>query len=289
MGDRCSGASNLSSAPTIGAESRVVVELAYQMSQEVFMSHPLGNRACGFWAILALGMVLGGCRPAPGGERFDWPRWRGPEANGISRESGWNPKALEGGPRVAWKADVGTGFSNVAIRRDRLYTMGLGDGSFVYCLNAVTGKVLWRYPFPGYDAPQATPIVEGASLYCLAKNGILFCLKAHDGKRLWQKDLVAEYDAVMPFYGFAGSPVVQGNLLVLTANTAGMALDKTTGEKVWGSDKPPATAKAADLTGTGYSTPVLYPQGGKRYALVYSYKGDFSVEVETGRSRLLLD
>jgi hypothetical protein len=30
-----------------------------------------------------------------------WPRWRGPNGDGISTETGWNPKALKGGAKVA--------------------------------------------------------------------------------------------------------------------------------------------------------------------------------------------
>jgi outer membrane protein assembly factor BamB len=239
--------------------------------------------------MLIFGLLIWGCSKTPVSQRFDWPRWRGPEGNGISRETGWNPKALDGGPRVVWKVNIGHGFSSVVIQEDRLYTMGFGDGNFVYCLNARNGKVLWRYSFPGYDAPQATPTVEESSLYCLTRDGILFCLNSQNGKLRWQKDLVAEYGAVKPFYGFAGSPVVVGDLLILNANTSGMALDKTTGEKTWGSEKPPDTVKYADLTGTGYSTPVIYSHGEKRYALVSSYKGTFSVEIETGKSLLLFD
>jgi hypothetical protein len=56
---------------------------------------------------------------------YEWPRWRGPAGNGISQETEWNPKALAGGPRMLWKAAVGNGYSSVAIKGNRLYTMGV--------------------------------------------------------------------------------------------------------------------------------------------------------------------
>ena len=104
------------------------------------------------------------------------------------------------------------------------------------------------------------------------------------GKLLWQKDIVSEFDVTKPLYKFAGSPVIEGDLIMLTANTFGLALDKKTGEKVWGSDKHPLNIRALNTTtGTDYSTPVVYDYEGKRFAVISSYKGIHSVDVETGK------
>ena len=56
-------------------------------------------------------------------DEFDWPRWRGPNGDGISLETDWDPEALSGGPKILWKVNVGWGHSNVAIQDNRLYTM----------------------------------------------------------------------------------------------------------------------------------------------------------------------
>ena len=71
-----------------------------------------------------------------------WPRWRGPNGDGISMETDWDPDSLSGSPRILWKADVGFGHSNVAIKDNRLYTMG---GNEVFCLNAETCEEIWQY------------------------------------------------------------------------------------------------------------------------------------------------
>jgi outer membrane protein assembly factor BamB len=229
--------------------------------------------------------ICGGC--TVGRKGFDWPSWRGPAGNGISKESGWNPKALADGPTILWKADVGQGYSSVAIQGSRLVTAGMKDGNYTaFCLAADSGTPVWQYAYEDFDDSQATPAIDGDSVYALSKAGILLCLDARNGKLRWQKDLVADYGAVRPAYGFAGSPVVRGNLLVLTANTAGMALDKKTGEKVWSSEPPPAKFEASnpsDTNGADYATPVVYARQGKSYALIASWKGISSVEVTTGR------
>ena len=53
----------------------------------------------------------------------DWPRWRGPDGNGISREKNWTTAWPKEGPKQLWKADVGMGFSGMAVANSRLFTM----------------------------------------------------------------------------------------------------------------------------------------------------------------------
>jgi len=223
-------------------------------------------------------------------EEFDWPRWRGPNGDGISQETDWDPHALAGSPKILWNVNIGIGHSNVAIKDNRLYTMGIAEREgVVYCLDAETGEEIWGYPYGVAPEPQSTPTIDGKYVYALSKEGILVCLKAKSGKPRWKKDLVSEYDVREPFYGFAGSPVIEGDLVVLTANTSGFAFEKKTGEKVWGSEKPPKERYCSDSNGVEYATPVVYDHGGKRYALVFSYKGLHSVEAETGKIFWLYD
>ena len=94
-----------------------------------------------------------------------WPRWRGPNGDGISNETDWNPEAPAEGPKILWKADVGFGNSNIVIQDKYLYVIGgsFREGDTVFCLNVETGKEVWRYSYPcgfggGYGA-QTTPAV----------------------------------------------------------------------------------------------------------------------------------
>ena len=229
--------------------------------------------------------------------RFDWPRWRGPDQNGVSKETEWNPKALANGPKVVWKVNVGRGFSNVAIKGEFLYTMGYDskeNQDVVYCLSVKNGENVWRYSYSGelgrYGyGTLTTPTIDGDYIYTLRVQGDLLCLDAKRGKVQWRKNIVEEYQVQAPHYGFAGSPVVDGDLIVLTANIAGLALSKKTGERVWGSEKPPKKYYPGNSTGTEYATPVVYEQRGKRYAIVPSQRGLFSVDVETGKPLWLFD
>jgi outer membrane protein assembly factor BamB len=99
----------------------------------------------------------------------------------------------------------------------------------------------------------------------------------------WKLNIVEEYKVVCPGYGFAGSPVVEGDLLIITVNSWGIALDKKTGGLVWTS--PPVDYKKEVSNGTGslYATPVVYSQNNKRYAFILSGYGLYSVEVDSGK------
>ena len=219
---------------------------------------------------------------------FNWPRWRGPNGNGISAETNWDPAALEGNPGILWKANVGLGYSNVAIKDNRLYTMGMKG---VVCLNAETGEEIWRFA-ERFPDPRATPAIERKLVYASTSTGKIFCLQVKNGKLRWEKNLESDYEVVRPYYSFAASPVFDGDLLIITANNSGLVLDKKTGKKVWGSEKPPSSREIeaywrGQTTGTDYATPVLYDSGRKRYAVISSWEGIHAVEVETGSLRWL--
>src|SRR6185437_12738248 len=74
----------------------------------------------------------------------DWTQYRGPDHNGTSREKGWLDHWPAEGPKIAWKANVGLGFSDFVVRADRAYTMGHADGADnVFCFDTSNGKVVW--------------------------------------------------------------------------------------------------------------------------------------------------
>jgi outer membrane protein assembly factor BamB len=212
---------------------------------------------------------------------FDWPRWRGPNGDGISMETDWNPNALTGEPKILWKVDLGWGHSNVAIKNNRLYTIGMKG---VYCLNPETGEEIWLRPLEdSYRETYTTPTIEGKYLYTLSSEGVLYCLKSKNGKVRWETDLISEYDVVIPQNGFGGSPIIEGDLVILNLNLSGIALDKNTGKKVWISEKyHPSNVCPQGKNMASYATPVIFDWEGKRCALMYHCTGLYSVDVQTG-------
>ena len=76
----------------------------------------------------------------------DCPHFRGPQHAGISREKNWQTDWPETGPKRLWEAQVGIGFSSMAVAEGRLYTLGHNEGAdTLYCLDAKTGRKQWSY------------------------------------------------------------------------------------------------------------------------------------------------
>lgn len=218
--------------------------------------------------------VLGTAAPAGG----DWPQWRGPGRDGVSPETGWLAKWPQSGPSQLWKVKIGYGYSSVAVAGGRVYAMG-NDGrrDTVWCLDAATGRVVWRKSYPcrkgGYPGPRATPTVDGKVVYTISRQAQVFCFDAATGKVLWSKDLTRELKVRTPTWGFAGSPLVMGKLLVVNVGTAGVALEKTTGRVVWST----GAGKA------GYASPVAFKMDGRETVLIFSARALNCLDVRTGK------
>ncbi len=196
----------------------------------------------------------------------DWPAWRGPEGTGVSSESNWNPLALKDGARILWTADVGAGYSNVAIKDGRLYITGRDRKTYKFilsCLDAGTGKVIWTFDkLRIFGDAMSTPATDGVFVYCLGKDATIFCLRASDGSLVWKKDLLDDFHLMQPSFGWAGSPVIEGDRVILNAGRAGLALEKSTGKLAWSN---------GDGRGVGYyASPVLSGAGESRIALFFS-------------------
>jgi outer membrane protein assembly factor BamB len=233
--------------------------------------------------ILSAGAFVLICLPLDGAD-FDWPRWRGAQGNGISKETDWSSSWPASGPKQLWKAQIGVGFSSVAVAENRLYTMGNEQNAdIVFCLDAATGRELWRHSYPAerdpklYEGgPNSTPTVDDGSLYTLGRKGELFCLDAKTGKVRWSKMLLQDFDLKeggKDWWGFTGSPLVEGALLILNAGTSGLALEKKTGKQIWNTGKEV----------TGYASPVSFSFAGTRGVAIFAAKAVVGLDSRTGR------
>ena len=147
----------------------------------------------------------------------DWPQWRGPNRDGISKESGWLANWPAEGPKKLWEASVGVGYSSFSVSKGKLYTMGnVAENDIVSCFDAGTGKLEWKHEYPclskdpnGYHGTRCTPTVDGGLVYTLSRQGNFFCLDAATGKVKWSKDFRKDFGSESPRWGFAGSPLIE--------------------------------------------------------------------------------
>jgi outer membrane protein assembly factor BamB len=168
----------------------------------------------------------------------------------------------------------------MAVSKGRLYTMGNeNDTDTVWCLDASTGKEVWRHNYPcpkdpkeDEGGPRATPTVDGDKVYTFSRTGLAFCLDADSGQVIWKRDLRDELEAAAPKWGFASSPVVRGKLLILNAGPAAAALDKATGKTVWSSGRGEA----------GYASAVPFDYHGSEYVAIPNAKQLSVIKVSDG-------
>lgn len=220
----------------------------------------------------------------PAAARADWLSYRGPAQNGVSAEKGIATQFPADGPRVLWKASVGTGTSSITVSAGRAFTMGnRGGKDRVVCLDAKSGREVWKLEYP-LDVDKrmfeggtaATPTVDGNRVYTVSHQGDLFCLDAATGRKIWYQHYQRDFGGRRPQWGFAGSPTVEGNLLLLDVGAKGastVALDKATGKVVWKSGDDEA----------GYATPVVATLGGKRTVVMFKATHLVGLDLKDGR------
>ena len=211
----------------------------------------------------------------------DWPNWRGASRNGVSAEKDWQRNWPSDGPKIRWKANVGIGFSSMAVANGRLYTMGNSDNrDSVTCLDSKSGEVLWKHSYecPLDDrffegGPTSTPTIDGDRVYTLSRQGDLVCFDALDGTVHWSKNVAQDAEVRIPGWGFSSSPLVHEDGLILNVGESGISIDKNTGEILWQSGDAEA----------GYMTPHRLRIGEQWFALIASGKFYQCVHLESGK------
>lgn len=227
---------------------------------------------------------------APAG---DWTTWRGPHQNGsIETASGliekFNPK---GGPRsnVVWKSEAAAGISTpVAMlspvatgesstTRGRLFTIVRNDpdsptdSEKVVCVDAATGEIVWQNIYNVFlsDVPaervgwsNVTADVETNTVFALGACCLLQCIDADTGRTVWSHSLSEEYGMLSTYGGRTNTPVIYGDLVIISGVTTGwdetarpthryLAFDKRDGRLAWINGTRPLPED------TTYSTPVF--------------------------------
>jgi len=206
----------------------------------------------------------------PTAHAADWPQYLGQKGDGISSETingDWKGKP----PKTLWTAEVGKGCGSWAIVKGKAFVAG-NDGrqDTIWCLNANTGKAIWRHHYPEklspnlYEGgPNTTPTIDGGRVYTLSKSGVLYCLNLADGRPIWRKHLKNDFGGKAGSWGYSASPVVDGALLYVlpgSKNGGFYALNKKDGSVAW---------HTRDVRRSGYSAPILTTIRGKNAALVF--------------------
>ena len=204
----------------------------------------------------------------------DWPGFRGPQRDGkvtgVVIGTDWQVAP----PAEIWRQRIGPGWGSFSVIGDLLFTQEQrGTEEAVVCYNATSGKNVWSHTYAARfsevvagPGPRATPTFHDGKLYTLGASGILNCLDARTGRQIWSRDMAADAAASPPEWGFASSPLLIEDVVVVFAGgqpKSVIAYDQVSGEPRW-------TATAGK---SSYSSPQYFEAGGVPQILMYSELG----------------
>ncbi len=174
----------------------------------------------------------------------DWPQWRGLNRDGHGAAGALLESWPEAGPPVPWRRAIGSGFSSVVVKGDRLYTAWSDEGSEkLFGLDVATGETLWSVDL-GEDfeeefgnGPRSTPLVDARNVvYMLSSRARLVAVQGQDGKQVWSVDLFKKFGAGSFRRGYASSPLLADDLVVVHVGPrrgAVVAVSRDTGKVAW--------------------------------------------------------
>jgi outer membrane protein assembly factor BamB len=210
----------------------------------------------------------------------DWPEWRGKGRLGLWTETGIVDVFPPSGLPLIWRTAIGSGYSGPAVADGRVFvtdsrrTKGPRAVERAIALDEKTGRILWtrewETDYTGLQliyaiGPRATPTVDGDRVYVVGSMGHLLALDVKDGRVLWQKDFVKDYEASIASWGMSSAPLVDGDRLICIVggepDAKVVAFDKLTGAEIW-------RALSADSE-PGYGQPTMIEAGGVRQLIVY--------------------
>lgn len=211
----------------------------------------------------------------------NWPGFRGPGRDSIIPGTRIKTDWSTSPPVELWRREVGPGWSSVAVRGDLLYTQEQrGGDEFVTCYNTTTGKPVWAHRdaarFWESNAgagPRATPTLHDGRAYTFGATGIVNALDAGNGVVLWTRNASSDTAMKVPGWGFASSPLVVGDMVIVAASGKLVAYDLSTGAPRWlGPDG-----------GDSYSSPQLVTVDGVPQIVLMSSVGATSVAPADGK------
>jgi outer membrane protein assembly factor BamB len=214
----------------------------------------------------------------------NWPQWRGPNRDGISKETGLLKQWPAEGPPLVWKATgAGGGYSSFSIANGKLYTLGLrGDREFVIAFDIANGKEAWSTAHGGKfendrgDGPRGTPTVDGDRVFALGGNGDLSALDAKTGKIVWSKNVLKEFGGSNITWGISESPLIIGNKVLVNAggpDASIVALNKSDGSVIWKSQSDKA----------GYSSAIPLQINGGTQVVFFTARRALGLDLNDGK------
>lgn len=216
-----------------------------------------------------MALVMAGSMAWSGTALADWPQFQGPNRDGSSHETGLLRTWPESGPRVLWTAPLGNGHASASVMGGEVYVLDREQDArdILRCYSLADGKELWNY---SYEAPgsaarpgsRTPPTLDEQYVYSVGMMGNFLCVDRKTHKPVWEKNLMTEFSAEVPQWGFSQSPLLYKNLVIVTVGAADantVAFDRATGAVVW---------KSPGLGLQGYVSPQILTLAGVEQVVV---------------------
>lgn len=219
----------------------------------------------------------------------DWPQILGPNRDGVAADEKLNVRWTGGTPPLVWKHSLGKGFAGVAVRGDKLVCVHrLGNEDVTECLDAATGRPLWKRSFPAKyvatisydDGPRCVPTLTESRAILYSADGVLRCLDLSNGEPSWSVATHDVYGAQPGYFGAGSSPLVLGDRVIVNVGAdrrgAGVvAFAIADGKELW---------KATDQQAS-YSSPIAVERDGVTHLLVVTRLEFVSLDPANGAAR----
>lgn len=217
----------------------------------------------------------------------DWPQYLGPNRNNISNEKGLLRTWPKTGPKLLKTASgLGAGYSSVSIANGMIYTMGTrGDKQSILAMDLETLDGRWElvngpsFQEGAGNGPRASPTIDGGQIYALGAHGDLTCADAVTGKRVWEKNILKEFNGNNVTWGVCESVLIDGDKLICTPGGRDgtmVALDKTSGDLIWKCQSPENDQE-------GYASAIAIDVDGVRQYVQFTNRGTIGVRASDGK------
>jgi outer membrane protein assembly factor BamB len=186
---------------------------------------------------------------APGEAKGNWPRFRGPGFDNISKENvrlidGWENQS----PSVLWSVDLGEGHAGPAVFNGRVYVLDYDEterADVLRCFSLENGKELWRRGYKlfikrNHGMSRTIPAVTEKYVVTIGPKCHVMCVDAVSGDLRWGLDLVKEYGVEVPLWYTGQCPLIDDSLAIIAVGGKSLliAVDCETGKVAWETPNP---------------------------------------------------
>lgn len=198
--------------------------------------------------VLAGKLVRGDGQPCdlPGA----WPQFRGPNGDGLSRETTPLARAWAASePRELWGLEVGDGYAGAAVLHGRVYLMDYDVAKkqdALRCLSLADGRELWRFAYPvpvkrNHGMSRTVPAIDDKIAVALGPKCHVVALDPASGELKWGLDLVRQFGATVPPWYAGQCPLLDQGAVILAPggkNALLLAVDEQSGAVRWQTPNP---------------------------------------------------